>query len=118
MIIPSKELLSEVLGIGIDYNGHFELGILIYGEKGNYWRSSINIYELAHRCKEWATTKNFCITSSTFIAEEDDNDLEWIKNKNYAWAELSIVDLIFRAKTEPEAIFKACEWILQQKETK
>lgn len=120
----SKELLSEVLSTvsRIDYidNSYGPEVIAWRGlsNEGNICTGSIGIYELAHKCKEWASSNGYIVIS--YI--EDDNT-------GYA----SLGDLFgrtgvrlpqpkesfwFDARTEPESIFKACEWILQQKETK
>lgn len=61
----------------------------------------INIYELAYKCKEWAFGKMF------FLSSGFDTDgafcLDRMNSKS------------FIAETEPEAIFKACQWILENK---
>ena len=60
-VLPSKELLSEVLDKGkgsitkIEHNP--SKTIVEYEQLERYW-NSINIYELAHKCKEWALNKN------------------------------------------------------------
>ena len=120
--IISKELLSEVLGykilsvkdlkdgrnnISFDHERINNMGLI-----SDY--NFINIHELAHKCKEWALRNNFCIISTTFTAEEDDIEENWKKGINYAWAELHNNDKLFRANTEPEAIFKSCQWILDK----
>lgn len=129
----SKELLSEVLGLdvyeddkkfsellkinSISDNVNYDIRFLKDIENGwteaigNRW---INTHELAHKCKEWALRNNFCIISATFTSEEDDIEENLIKDVNYAWAELHNEDKLFRADTEPKAIFKACQWILEK----
>ena len=70
--------------------------------------NSINIYEFAFKCKEWALKKEFIVHSSptqkkefTSIAQNFNmNQLYYGKNQFYAL-------------TEIEAILKACEWILE-----
>lgn len=64
----------------------------------------INIYELAHKCKEWANNKEFHLWSM-----QNECQLETFKSSH----NLDIEH--FMADTEPEAIFKACEWILKDK---
>ena len=73
---------------------------------------SINIYELAHKCKEWALNKGYFILSAVdgYCTVED------------------IVDFILRfsithpsefkclSYPEPESVFKACQWILEYKD--
>ena len=64
----------------------------------------INIYELAHKCKEWAHSRNFMIQSYLYNTKARADLLSSCD-----------VDEKFIADTEPEAIFKACEWILKAK---
>jgi hypothetical protein len=106
----SKELLSEVLdlkkevmSIAIRENN------IIPCNQGIPIATPINIYELAHKCKEWALKSSYQLHSA-------------MRNGN-----LPIVVLIdeqdvlrhyFKADTEPEVIFKACEWLLENKTEK
>lgn len=118
----SKELLSEVLAspTKVDYYG---LSLFGYGDNnlmfnwkssidGTEVRDSINIYELAHKCKEWANTKGYVLettarTNSCFAicnfslrGKHDYTDDLWSN---------------FRAETEPGAVFAACQWILSNR---
>ena len=101
----SKELLNVVMpqfnfsdDMTMDEN---ELVFLKDGEM----HSDINIYELAHKCKEWAWEENRTNIWSSLDGE------------NYCIARInSLEKKEFYSPTEPEAIFKACECIL--KETK
>ena len=123
--IISKELLSEVLVEDINDivndkttpKNLFQYEIKkIMLDGSNVAYREINIHELAFKCKEWALRNNFCIISATFTSEEDDIEENLIKDVNYAWAELHNEDKLFRADTEPKAIFKACQWILDNKD--
>ena len=117
----SKELLSEVLNLNmwktnslnilVDENKVSYSGIFL-GDLG-YQKSSvdINIYELSHKCKEWAFNNGFGLTSGL---------LNYSKTKI---AVLENIDLLmpkisFTGNTEPEAIFNACQWILDNKDSK
>ena len=111
----SKELLSVVLGIPlphIRYNDTTNLyeifkEDLFNWSDGSYGRWSnleVNIYELAHECKEWAISKEW-------ILHEVRNLKEYIIYFGGDYREPSDD---FRAETEPEAIFKACQWILDK----
>ena len=110
----SKELLSEVLKANVTefYERKGEIRFKTHTNRADGWFSSSdtpipNIYELAHRCKEWAFDKGFVLKSykkqgafsGTYHYAIDINDkiCEWIAN------------------TEYEAIFKACEWINKTK---
>ena len=123
MSIISKELLSEVLGVYVRNGWYFDCELLIYtydkilGLDENY-HSQINIYELAHKCKEWASSYGYDLFSHRFDA-----------NASYAYLDLGMKNVIpsnnkyifigsyiqeFESNTEPEAIFKACQWILKE----
>lgn len=105
-VLPSKELLSEVLDKGkgsitkIEYNP--SKTIVEYEQLERYW-NSINTYELAHKCKEWAISKGW-------VLHEVRNLKEYII---YFSGDFREPSNDFRANTEPEAIFKACEWIME-----
>ena len=71
----------------------------------------INIYELAHKCKEWAL-KNGCVLNSCEYEKEANCEAKHPFREDRFFGDLKD----FEANTEPEAIFKACEWILKQKE--
>ena len=122
--IISKELLSEILDkkVVVDDISNIELKentitfIEDYWDEdegsGFYRNHTINIYELAHKCKEWALSKGYILmskprTSSSFAT------CVFCKNGKCDYEDDLWND--FRAGTEPEAIFKACEWILNQK---
>ena len=106
----NKELLSEVLGLccGVKSIRNSEV-IYWFNCIGEVRESSINIYELAHKCKEWAIIRQFYnvaslsyYTGHTCIIRQD--PMTFLNT-----------ELIFRAGTEPEAIFKACQYIMENK---
>ena len=116
--IISKELLSEVLGINvmseIREDDLCEDNILIYWDffekRGNEGRN-INIYELAHKCKEWAYRYG-CEIASYKIQDSSEyrclighNTINFNSKKSGYYAD-----------TEPGAIFKACQWVLDNKD--
>ena len=80
-------------------------------EKQNGIQYCINIYELAHKCKEWAFKQGYSLNvfnSNSNYYEVTPNTLsedgeEWIEHP-YAIA-----------SNEYEAIFKSCQWILDRK---
>ena len=73
-------------------------------------QGNINIYELAHKCKEWALCKGYRLESSTF--HPNDGGKPYCAVGAYVRTEHCSND-----DTEIGAIFKACEWILQQRTT-
>ncbi len=104
----SKELLSEVLGYkdqvyyckngcdGIEYT---------FEEEGVY--DSINIYELSHKCKEWLRGLGYMVTIYTHL---DTVAISLSVNGTQLYCSPSM-----SVTPEPEAIFKACQWILDNK---
>jgi hypothetical protein len=109
----SKKLLSEVLEINeklISDVSIDEFECRYYDvEDDKYY--SCNIYELAHKCKEWALSKGYILmskprTSSSFAT------CVFCKNGKCDYEDDLWND--FRADTEPEAIIKACEWIMNK----
>ena len=118
----SKELLSVVLDIPLQhirYNGttnHYKIfkENLFNWNSGDYGRWSnleINIYELAYKCKEWSYTQGYILFSkirlnsslaSCYFDTMGKHDYEDGYHND------------FRAESEPEAIFKACQWILDK----
>jgi len=122
----SKELYMEVMGLSLVAKSKYMIDGVVetftikdneiifsifyesnsLNETGLHSSKNINIYELAHKCKEWAMTKERTIWSGwdygvgkfvSMIGEHGVNEL--INND---------------ADTEPEAIFKACDYILKE----
>jgi len=110
----SKELLSEVLDASYDnttitrvYKPAEENFIAWETDTITSKYHSINIYELAHKCKEWLKN-NVSNANSGF-----DNG-----HRNFCHIENYNIQDIFYADTEVEAIIKACEWILKETNAK
>lgn len=102
----SNELLSVVLGLhcGIKSIKNSEV-IYWFDCIGEIREYSINIYELAHKCKEWALKHHYKV-----ISKPDNVPGLW-----KAYVNLSLTSKHGEvADTEPEAIFKACQWILDK----
>lgn len=76
----------------------------------------INIHELAHKCKEWANTKGYWVHSHGCWTLNGDKYIE--SGSAFISLNSDIPNELFRIKldTEPEAIFKACQWILNNKQ--
>ena len=98
----SKELLSEVLHQ--DITAFSIKGNTLFYQCTDYFDDCINIYELVHRCKEWAISKGW-------ILHEVRNLKEYIV---YFSGDFRNPSDDFRCDTEPEAVFKACEYILKE----
>ena len=113
----SVELLSDVLGVEVvrigEFNGsnlqvyieHLEYADYyeIAFKRKNDWFSTINIHELAHKCKEWAVKKEYHLWSRLNQCQ-----VEKFESSHHLGIN------IFKADTEPEAIIKACEWLKEQ----
>lgn len=121
----SKELLSEVLGFGVyqsirkDEYAYNDIKLNIINTELLY--DYVNIYELAHKCKEWANYYGFFLYPArafeyTFVQY----GCAIMKPKYNAgsFAGLFGVDRYderdYLAETEVEAIIKASEWILKE----
>lgn len=109
-IVISKELLSEVYGSKVidflqdkvDYNQYgifFEDGEMIV----------TNVYGLANKCKEWAFSKGYEVFSGRHEKKEWTCDLYFHNAIHY---DDYNIGLSYLSATEQEAIFIACEWIL------
>lgn len=111
--IISKELLSEILKTPADLIPrpisfiNVNRNTIVYGMELS-WKDEINLYELMHKAKEWLVSKR---------------KFPKIDYHPNGWIECSInYDIISeRAEaleggyTEPEAVFKACMRILENK---
>lgn len=108
----SKELLSEVLGediFQIEYNKYTH-DVTYNKSKGNFPNyGHINIHELAHTCKEWADKLGYEILSGLGYAVIID-----FHAGTDAYGSPLIKDIEFENNTEPESVFKACEWLLEK----
>lgn len=116
-----KNLLGEVLDIkvlsisGITKNPfgiQLEFHSLNSEHKINE-KDHINIFELAHKCKIWAWNKHRVIISSSMCGYVKDHKHYPLANAIGALNGKDI-DEEFFADNEPDAIFKACEWIVAQ----
>ena len=104
----SKELLSAVLEEKV-----IDIILLAneYELENNIFKSLPSIYELAYMCKEWAYSQGYILFSkirlnsslaSCYFDTMGKHDYEDGYHND------------FRAETESEAIFKACQWILDK----
>lgn len=135
----SKELLSKVLDNEVPYQVKVHK-IIIKNNSLNYFYNSkdsggglfeaneyINIYELAHKCKEWAKYDKLFGNSGYDLYTEHHRGTNYPSvmgekplNKNYNhyicfYNRHNIASsTIGQGITEPEAIFNACQWILDK----
>ncbi len=107
----SKELLCEVYEYD-DGREIFDICLEDNDVKFSYSHKDfgedeevINIHELAHKCKEWAIKDDYFIDSSI----NGVCAMAIISTKEGQVGRNHIMD------SEPEAIFKACQWIKDNK---
>lgn len=121
----SKKLLSAILDVNCtlieelldsDNTLRFETNNVNFPHE-------INIYELAHKCKEWAFELNYSISSCKRIDGSNHKFFEaWVQRFTYQTEETEhdysehlsycVGDI------EPEAVFNVCDYILRNKEQK
>ena len=130
-MIISKELVCEVLDIDerlcrLDKLIDNTLFFYTLNNTGEY-QHYINIYELAHKCKEWAFEKGYSLQSGKPIVQDDEgNQVFNYWYKCYFWeldrysfdAPIQNTKIETNSATEPEAIFKACQWLFENKRVK
>ena len=120
MTLPSKELLSEVLDIKvvevykIRSNPNFKDNTLLHRIEGCAVLFTINIHELAHKCKEWAYKNKFIIETGFTTSGDWFYTVLEVKDTSPYVAEVKTNWGI----TEPEAVFQACQWVLDNKDEK
>lgn len=100
----SKELMSEITGIPDNAIKSISIGkIIVSVRKINGIVEEYNIYELAHKCKEEAYSLGFDIYSDLNGADV------CLIGSNYSLAPFH------HNVTEIEAIFKAYQWVLDNR---
>lgn len=108
----NEELLSVVLGINDIVHVQKEGSCSILISRANNPAYIINIYELAHKCKEWAFSKGYIISSglTPVLGVNKDGWAEVFSSSTPLDGKLHT----FKQLSESEAVFKACEWILKE----
>ena len=111
----SKELLSEVLNLNITYIERYNNSI-IYKISVYDREEEFNIYELAHKCKEWALSKGYYLASNKY---SDGGCCQYFTEDSNECASCGgIKSNIIHAESEQQAVFNVCQWILDNKGTK
>lgn len=111
----SIELLKEVLGWGDDLVSFEFIHKEVVGreEHGFYVNEyRINAFELAFKCKEWALDNGLLLESYTSKLKKSGTVrliYPYLENRS---------SKVWEADTEYKAIFRACEWILQNNKNK
>ena len=107
--IISKELLCEVLGTGeikgliSHYLSADERYIILQYDE---FYDSINIYELANMCKEWAGLKGYQIKETYGF------EMAWIEVGEHGRGFDLYFDRLDKPIIDPCDTFKVCQWIL------
>ncbi len=105
----SNNLLTSVLGLQSvvrSFNKNTNTIIYVFDAIGEKREGKINIFELAYKCKEWAVSKSYSINS--YI---DVESLKWISETDKG----RYSEAFYNFENEPEAIFAAAEFILNQR---
>ena len=119
----SKELLSKIYGVeNLESWFSFLENYEIFTRE-DLENVDINIYELSYLCREWAKTKDYQVSACRPIVQDDEGKAVinyWYKAYihkfelgTYSGPE-QVLNVDINCSSEPEAIFKACEWILEQ----
>ena len=118
----SKELLSIVMCDKIERFRILNNIAHVYyiNDEQEYF---ISVYELAYLCREWARNKGYSVTACKPIVGNDEGKAVinyWYKSYIFKF-ELGayhgpeqILEFDVNCSSEPEAIFRACEWILNK----
>ena len=121
----SKELLQQIVGLIVKEVVSTDINRIdnniYYNIEGIDILQSKNIYELAYLCREWARNKGYNVSACKPIVGNDEGKAVinyWYKSYIFKF-ELGvyhgpeqILEFDVNCSSEPEAIFKACEWIL------
>ena len=101
--------------------------VTFFGKESEFL-GTYNIHELAHKCKEWARSIHFngdIIHNRIYRTQSYYSSV--YNNITKRYEEKAVCDVIYGqmgdvekclADTEPEAIFQACQWILDNKDSK
>lgn len=120
----SVNLLSKVLKVPVQFgelggkltNSMFSFQLKNTKEVNVY--KQINIHELAAECKVWAAHQNFKVESQlSYGVEKGKARLHHTQQMGFNvfghQCQHTYHSDWFNSDSEPEAIFKACEWILK-----
>ena len=119
----SKELLSEVLKLEVvkhslfnKLNNSFNITYMPSEDSLRSRWMPINICEFAFMCKEWAFRQGYIISSglTPVLGVNKDGWAEVFSSSTPLDGKLHT----FKQLSEIEAVFKACEWILESKDNK
>lgn len=81
-------------------------------------KNPINVYELMNKCKIWALKEGYCLMSCIHDNGSYEKEYSVCEVLKPIYGSSSLFDQLYQtpsATTEYEAVFKACEWILENK---
>lgn len=111
IILNIKVLKVEIKGKFVHFYSNTQVSYCIFGSTydSRYacYNQTMNIYELAHKCKEWALKNEHNLLS--YLSDRNGIQESFVQLYNYKTFITTI-----HADTEPEAIFKACDYILKE----
>jgi hypothetical protein len=115
----SKELLSEIVGFDVNKveiadkypkNDKSKIYFLI---SGNLHYSSINIHELAHKCKEWALSCGDVRIDCSEYATGSRIKVRLLAVTVHNCDEIERC-FEFNSMIKPEHVFEYCQWVLDR----
>ena len=114
----SKELLGKLFKFEKIKNNRMIKNTSTYRFDGmvlpcEYIEREINVNELANKCKEWANKNDLYLLSGLHTDLKHGKGTCYIFQTGVMPSDMHLA-ICFISDTEPEAIFKACEWILEQ----
>lgn len=112
----STELISSVL---IKETRHLtydtvyvEDNFIIFSYDDEY-QFEVNIYEFTYKCKEWALSKGYILSSNNYINGGCCQIIQRNGEECPECGESSTFNYI-HSFTEIEAVIKACEWLMEE----
>lgn len=109
--LSTIDLLNGISTINMGINNTIQMSYYETHLKCMCGLYEINIYELAFKCKEWAAKQYYSVNSGWSMTHWGGTyHVEVIREANK-------IKVLFSQSqdSEPEAIFKACQWILDNK---
>jgi hypothetical protein len=114
--MPSKKLIATVFNREVEgvssYNGIIRYSTPEFSDAVHGYKlepRTINLYEFAYMCKKWAFENHECIIGTQYKRGLSASD-KAIAYIDIPWRPQEREILI--ASTEEDAVFDACEWIL------
>lgn len=116
--ILNKELLGAVLGLKDITNIKIYNTNIVSIEIQKETVLEINIYELVYKCKEWVYKNKYVVSSGLSKAFDGTVEYDCIIEHFDTYYSKEDVDGYkqFIADSEEKAVFKACKWVLENKD--